>query len=212
MSSCGIARRVATLWHCTTCRGIVHRAMALCIVPRPCASCHCIAHRPGTMRIIPKQCASPRNDAHRSRAMRIIPGRCASFRGDAKCNGTMRNCPERCASFGGVTGLCASKRGAGLGCYASKKGSCASKKRGITHRARCWRSRRATALADGNLLSSFVAEKNKIKMPQIASAGSVGGAEKKTIHLCSVSSGGGQQFYLCSRDGTAGGNLHNSLA
>jgi len=56
-----------------------------------------------------------------------------------------------------------------------KKRRVVHQKRGITHRAWCWHSCHATALADGNLLSSFVAEKNKIKMLQIASAGSVGG-------------------------------------
>ncbi len=105
------------------------------------------------------------------------------------------------------------EKGGGVRVLHIKKGELRIEKRGITCRAQCWHCHHAMALADGNLLSSFVAEKTKLECHKLQQRVTWGwGAEKNTIHLCSVSSSGGQHFYLCSRDDTAGGNLNNSLA
>jgi len=123
--SCGIVCQVATLWHCMSRCGIVHHATALRIMPWHCALPWNDAHHC-------KQCTLPWNDVHCFGAMRIIPGHCALFWDNVHCSKAMCNAMAQCTSFGGITGLCASKREVGLGCYTSKKGSCASKK-GASH-------------------------------------------------------------------------------
>ncbi len=155
------------LWHCASSSnvvsscGIVCHAMTLCIMPWPCASCRCIPHCPGMMCIIA-------SNAHHPGTMRIVLGRCASFWGIVHCFGMMRIVPGQCTlprndahCLAALQGFACQKEGWGWG-VTHQKGELRIKKRGITHHAQCWHSCRAMALADGNLLSSFVAEKTKL--------------------------------------------------
>jgi len=116
-SSCNVALSCSIV-HCATALHIV--PWHLCIILEWCASMQ-------TMCIAPEWCASFQGNALCSRALHIVLGWCTLFWGDVHCPGIM------CIVWQHYRAL-RIKKGVGLGCYASKKGSCTSKK---GHHASC---------------------------------------------------------------------------
>jgi len=164
------------LWHCvSSCnivalhdvQGIVHCAMALCIVPL-----YCIAL---------EQCALSQNNVHCPRMMHIVLGQCIRPWHDAHCLVVLQGFAHQ---KGGLSqGVMHRKRGV----VHQKKGhhtSCTVLAFTSCHGISRWQS--AQQLCGR--------KKTKLKCRKLHQQVVWGGLKKNTIHLCSVSSGGGNNF------------------